>query len=66
MNKMNLPPPFEELEGDFPILKELYDIENYQDLFGIPVASQNTDGISVLRIIFLSNKVFKTIFKIND
>lgn len=44
MNKMNLPPPFEELEGDFPIVKELYDIENYQDLFGITVASQNLEG----------------------
>lgn len=34
MNKMNLPPPFEELEDEFPTLKEVYDIEKYRDIFG--------------------------------
>ncbi|XP_034934060.1 RNA-binding region-containing protein 3 [Chelonus insularis] len=34
MNKMNLPPPFEELEAEFPSLKEAYDVDNYQDIFG--------------------------------
>lgn len=34
MNKMNLPPPFEELEAEFPTLKEVYDIEKYRDIFG--------------------------------
>lgn len=34
MNKMNLPPPFEELDDEFPTLKEVYDVENYQDIFG--------------------------------
>ncbi|KAK2581086.1 hypothetical protein KPH14_006126 [Odynerus spinipes] len=34
MNRMNLPPPFEELETEFPMLKEIYDIEKYKDIFG--------------------------------
>ncbi|XP_011334862.1 RNA-binding region-containing protein 3 [Ooceraea biroi] len=34
MNKMNLPPPFEELEEEFPMLKEVYDMEKYKDIFG--------------------------------
>lgn len=34
MNKMNLPPPFEELEEEFPMLREAYDIEKYKDLLG--------------------------------
>ncbi|XP_035729320.1 RNA-binding region-containing protein 3-like [Vespa mandarinia] len=34
MNRMNLPPPFEELEAEFPILKEIYDIELYKDILG--------------------------------
>ncbi|KAK9302784.1 hypothetical protein QLX08_005335 [Tetragonisca angustula] len=33
MNRMNLPPPFEELEAEFPALKEVYDIEKYNDIF---------------------------------
>lgn len=33
MNRMNIPPPFEGLNED-PIVKEAYDFENYQDLFG--------------------------------
>ncbi|KAL0131874.1 hypothetical protein PUN28_003021 [Cardiocondyla obscurior] len=33
MNKMNLPPPFEELETEFPMLKEVYDMEKYKDIF---------------------------------
>lgn len=31
---MNLPPPFEELEMEFPMLKEVYDMEKYKDIFG--------------------------------
>lgn len=34
MNKMNLPPPFEELEAEFPWLKEVYNVEKYKDIFG--------------------------------
>ncbi|XP_008556033.1 RNA-binding region-containing protein 3 [Microplitis demolitor] len=34
MNKMNLPPPFEELEAEFPSLKEVYNMEKYKDIFG--------------------------------
>lgn len=30
---MNLPPPFEELESEFPALKEVYNIEKYKDIF---------------------------------
>ncbi|XP_043263477.1 RNA-binding region-containing protein 3 [Colletes gigas] len=29
MNRMNLPPPFEDLESEFPQLKEAYDMEKY-------------------------------------
>lgn len=35
MNKMNIPPPFEELENEFPMVKEAYCMENYQDIFEI-------------------------------
>ncbi|KAI4487320.1 PREDICTED: RNA-binding protein 40 [Polistes canadensis] len=34
MNRMNLPPPFEELDTEFPMLKEIYDIEKYKDILG--------------------------------
>lgn len=34
MNRMNLPPPFEELETEFPMLREIYEIEKYKDIFG--------------------------------
>lgn len=34
MNKMNLPPPFEELDAEFPMLKEVYDMEKFKDIFG--------------------------------
>lgn len=44
MNKMSLPPPFEEFEEEFPMLKEAYDVENYQDLFDIRLDSQNAEG----------------------
>ncbi|KAL6259789.1 hypothetical protein P5V15_009700 [Pogonomyrmex californicus] len=33
MNKMNLPPPFEELETEFPMLREIYNMEKYKDIF---------------------------------
>ncbi|XP_029672200.1 RNA-binding region-containing protein 3 isoform X1 [Formica exsecta] len=35
MNKMNLPPPFEELEAEFPMLKEVYNVEKYKDIIDI-------------------------------
>lgn len=31
---MNLPPPFEELEAEFPMLKEAYNVEKYKNIFG--------------------------------
>ncbi|XP_029165785.1 RNA-binding region-containing protein 3 [Nylanderia fulva] len=44
MNKMNLPPPFEELEVEFPtILKEAYDVEKYKDIFDILHEHTNED-----------------------
>ncbi|XP_053989021.1 RNA-binding region-containing protein 3 isoform X2 [Hylaeus volcanicus] len=33
MNKMNLPPPFEELEAEFPLLKDVYNLEKYKNIF---------------------------------
>ncbi|XP_076292452.1 RNA-binding region-containing protein 3 [Lasioglossum baleicum] len=33
MNRMNLPPPFEELEAEFPLLKEAYNMKKYKDIF---------------------------------
>ncbi|XP_058788575.1 RNA-binding region-containing protein 3 [Phymastichus coffea] len=33
MNRMNIPPPFEELEEKYPIIKEIYDVENHNYLF---------------------------------
>lgn len=43
MNKMCLPPPFEELDEKYPQLKEFYDVENYKDLFDVTVVSQRVD-----------------------
>lgn len=40
MNKMNLPPPFEELEGEFPMLREAYNMEKYKNIFGNVVSSK--------------------------
>ncbi|KAJ8678633.1 hypothetical protein QAD02_014420 [Eretmocerus hayati] len=40
MNKMNLPPPFEDLEDEFPIIKEAYNAKNFPDLFGVVLDSQ--------------------------
>ncbi|XP_020709155.2 RNA-binding region-containing protein 3 isoform X2 [Athalia rosae] len=34
MNKMNLPPPFKELEPEFPFLRDIYDEVRYRDIFG--------------------------------
>ncbi|XP_043281726.1 RNA-binding region-containing protein 3 [Venturia canescens] len=45
MNKMNLPPPFEELEEEFPMLKEAYEIEKYRDILG-RVGDDRNDRIS--------------------
>lgn len=33
MNRMNLPPPFEELEAEFPLLKDMYNVEKYKNIF---------------------------------
>lgn len=33
MNKMNLPPPFEELEAEFPMFRDVYNMEKYKDIF---------------------------------
>jgi hypothetical protein len=41
MNKMNLPPPFEELDEEFPMLKEVYDMEKYKDIFGNEIIDKN-------------------------
>lgn len=37
---MNLPPPFEELESNFPLLKELYNVDQYKNIFGIEELTQ--------------------------
>ncbi|XP_015590837.1 RNA-binding protein 40 [Cephus cinctus] len=37
MNKMNLPPPFEELDSEFPMLREVYNMEKYKDIFGVSI-----------------------------
>ncbi|CAG5093531.1 Similar to RNPC3: RNA-binding region-containing protein 3 (Bos taurus) [Cotesia congregata] len=44
MNKMNLPPPFEELEAEFPSLKEVYNMEKYKDIFG-NINAENDDSL---------------------
>ncbi|XP_032665187.1 RNA-binding region-containing protein 3 [Odontomachus brunneus] len=41
MNKMNLPPPFEELEGEFPMLREAYNMEKYKNIFGNVVINKD-------------------------
>lgn len=43
MNKMNLPPPFEELETEFPMLKEVYDMEKYKDIFHDRMNEEETE-----------------------
>ncbi|KAG7210557.1 hypothetical protein KM043_012077 [Ampulex compressa] len=43
MNRMNLPPPFEELESEFPMLKEVYDMEKYQNIFGKEIVQTKED-----------------------
>lgn len=35
MNRMNLPPPFEEMELNFPLVKESYNVEQYKNIFGL-------------------------------
>lgn len=40
MNKMNLPPPFEELEEEFPMLKEVYNMEKYRNIFGYEITDK--------------------------
>lgn len=35
MNRMNLPPPFKEMEMEFPLLKETYNVDQYKNLFGV-------------------------------
>lgn len=43
MNRMNLPPPFEELESEFPLLKEVYNMEKYKDIFGKEILENKED-----------------------
>ena len=40
MNRMNLPPPFEEMETEFPFLREVYNVDQYKNLFGVEEMSQ--------------------------
>lgn len=54
MNKMNLPPPFEELEKDYPIVKEAYDVENYQDLLGVRIETRIGRGLD----FFIKDKLY--------
>lgn len=42
---MNLPPPFEELEAEFPMLKEVYNVEKYKDIIG-------NKNINIIEIIY--------------
>lgn len=44
MNKMNLPPPFPELEHEFPFLRDIYDMEKYQDIFKHTVIGSKENG----------------------
>lgn len=44
MNKMNLPPPFEELEEEFPMLKEVYNLEKYKHIFGNKTLDNDRSG----------------------
>ena len=43
---MNIPPPFEGLENEFPMVKEAYDIEKYQDIFDFSSKFLNKKGKS--------------------
>jgi hypothetical protein len=56
MNKMNLPPPFEEFEEEFPYIKEAYDIEKYKDIFGLTTQSENNEGTFFFYILIIINK----------
>lgn len=51
MNKMNLPPPFEELETEFPMLKEIYDIEKYKDILNNDIISKS--NLSMTNSLYL-------------
>lgn len=52
MNRMNLPPPFEELEAEFPALKEVYDVEKYKDIFiKDSLYSKENDGTIIVIVL---------------
>ncbi|XP_031837356.2 RNA-binding region-containing protein 3 isoform X2 [Nomia melanderi] len=44
MNRMNLPPPFEELETEFPMLKKVYDMKKYKDIFNSDTLFHRDNG----------------------
>ncbi|XP_033335702.1 RNA-binding region-containing protein 3 [Megalopta genalis] len=44
MNRMNLPPPFEELEAEFPSLKEAYNMKKYKDIFSSDTLFDKENG----------------------
>lgn len=46
MNKMNLPPPFEELEEEFPTLREIYNIDKYRNIFDSEVTAKGRKYLS--------------------
>lgn len=51
MNKMNIPPPFEGLEEEFPSVKDAYDFENYQDLFGFRSGPSDTSNGTHFKVV---------------
>lgn len=56
MNKMNLPPPFEELEEEFPTLREIYNIDKYRNIFGSEVTAKGRKYLSKVNyMIYLLN-----------
>lgn len=44
MNRMNLPPPFKELEAEFPFLRDIYNVERYNHVLGQAVARNAETG----------------------
>ncbi|CAK9811808.1 RNA-binding region-containing protein 3 [Anthophora quadrimaculata] len=57
MNRMNLPPPFEELETEFPALKEVYDVEKYKNIFAKDnLYDKESEGSTTIIFLFFSNR----------
>lgn len=58
MNKMNLPPPFKELETEFPMLREMYNIGKHKDIFDNEVADRMSgkNCCILLHIKFIERK----------